>query len=178
MHNTFPKLDQTGSSCPLSNAAFILFPDMRMEQSFCQWKQTSVMRKQKRMSPTFPTTTWSHLKLTSWNEEPKPVGGQMTLSLRTLSSQMEPSYAMLHIAAPSKCCCCLFLTSILFFSLYVTSVPHYLSVSRKERRRDPDWPSDVVTQSVAATMEVRLSVGTCKQLERFQDVRLDHFKRI
>ncbi|XP_044032359.1 PX domain-containing protein 1 isoform X1 [Siniperca chuatsi] len=59
---------------------------MRMEQSFCQWKQMCVMRKQKRMSPTFPTTICSHLKLTSWNEEPMPVDRHMTLSLRNMYS--------------------------------------------------------------------------------------------
>lgn len=60
---------------------------MRMAQSFCQWSQTCVMRKQKRMSPTCPTTIWSHLKLTSWNEEltqQMPADGHLMLSLRTI----------------------------------------------------------------------------------------------
>lgn len=63
-----PRWDYMGLFCPWSNISVTFLPGMRMEQSFCQWKQTCVMRKQKRMSPTFPTTIWSLLKLTSWSE--------------------------------------------------------------------------------------------------------------
>lgn len=66
----------------------------------------------------------------------------------------------------------------------VTSVPHsepYFSVTRRNMtglsvscRGLPG----VVTQPVAASMEVLQSRGRCKQLERFQNMQLDHFKRI
>lgn len=49
--------------------SFISLPGTRMKQSFCQWKQMCVTRTQRRMSPTCPTTIWSPLKLTSWNED-------------------------------------------------------------------------------------------------------------
>jgi len=46
---------------------FVLLPGMRMERNFCR---TCVKRKRKRTSPTSPTTIWSRLKPTSWNENP------------------------------------------------------------------------------------------------------------
>lgn len=60
------------------------------------------MRKQRRMSPTYPTTIWSLLKLTSWNEERTPMDGHVTPWWRETWN-----YATLNIAAAaSKCCCC------------------------------------------------------------------------
>lgn len=41
-----------------------------------------------------------------------------------------------------------------------------------------DGLSGVAARPVAATMEVLQCFGRCKQLERFQNMRLDHFKRI
>lgn len=67
----------------------------KTEQNFCQWKQTCARRKQKRMSPTSPTTIWSHLKQTSWNEH----------LWMDISPSAELNYATLQIAAPVQCCC-------------------------------------------------------------------------
>lgn len=69
MHQTSFKSDRSGSSRPWGNESFVLSPDTRMEQSFCRWKRTCATRKQRRTSPTFLTTIWSHLRLTSWNED-------------------------------------------------------------------------------------------------------------
>lgn len=69
MRQTSFKSDSSGSSRPWGNESFVLSPDTRMEQSFCRWKRTCATRKQRRTSPTFLTTIWSHLRLTSWNED-------------------------------------------------------------------------------------------------------------
>lgn len=77
----------------------ILLPGMKMERSSCHWKQTSAMKKQKRMSPTCPTTIWSRLKPTSWNEPDACRWWLVVPSMSDTYPSVESNYAMLLIPA-------------------------------------------------------------------------------
>lgn len=129
-----PKLDVFGSICPESNLSLVSLAATRMEQSFCRWKQTCVARKRKRMSPTFPTTIWCHLKPTSWNEERGADGQKFEECVLLNGAQLCSAVQSCSTqnAAYSRNLCFLFLP-------LVTGVPHQSLTWACQAKKNTTW---------------------------------------